>query len=80
MKELSKSNIISSAAGCTLYQTPQTSVDALSQTLKYIYSEQDGRIAFHRKLKLHKVKQGYYVIVRGTKCYVDNLANKWFLK
>ena len=78
MKELSETNLISSAGDCKLYATPQTSVEAGS--LKYICSEQAGRICFHRKLKLHKGEHGYYVITRGTKCHVDNLANKWFIK
>ena len=78
MLELNENNLISSGEGCKLYKTPQTSIEA--GLLKYICSEQEGRIAFHRKLKLHKGEHGYYVIVRSTKCYVGNLANKWFLK
>lgn len=78
MLELNETNLISSGENCKLYKTPQTSVEA--DTLKYICSEQNGRVAFHRKLKLHKGEHGYYVIARGAKCYVNNLANKWFLK
>ena len=78
MKELNENNLISSAGACKLYTTPQTSVEA--GLLKYICSEQNGRVAFHRKLKLYKGEHGYYVITRNTKCYVDNLANKWFHK
>ena len=78
MLELNEINLISSGETCKLYKTPQTSVEV--DTLKYICSEQQGRVAFHRKLKLHKGEHGYYVIARGTKCYINNLANKWFLK
>ncbi len=79
-RELSESNLISSAEGCKLYKTPQTSVDASSLTLQFICSEQEGKVAFHRKLKVYNSGSGFYVITRGTRCYVNNLMHMWFYK
>lgn len=80
MKKLSETDRISFSSNCILYQTPQTSVNPDTLTLQYICSEQAGRIAFHRKLKLYSGENGFYVIARGTRCYVNNLMSKWFYK
>ncbi len=80
MRALSDTDLISSVGDCKLYTTPQTSVNVNNQTLQYICSEREGRIAFHRKLKVYKSESGFYVIARGARCYVDNLMHKWFLK
>ena len=80
MRALSDTDLISSAGDCKLYTTPQTSVNPDILTLQYICSEHEGRIAFHRKLRVYKSESGFYVIARGTRCYVDNLMHKWFYK
>ncbi len=80
MWELNDTNLISSAGACKLYQTSQTSVSQDKLTLQYICSEQAGRIVFHRKLRVYRSESGFYVIARGTRCYVDNLMHKWFYK
>lgn len=73
-------NIISSAGNCKLYSTPQTCVNQSTLTLQYIVSEYAGRSAFHRKLKVYRSESGFYVIARGTRCYIDNLMHMWFYK
>jgi hypothetical protein len=78
LNKLDAAELISSGEICKLYKTPQTNIE--DGLLKYTCSECAGKIAFHRKLKLHKGEHGYYVIARGTKCYINNLAHKWFLK
>ena len=80
MKKLSETDRISLTENCILYQTPQTSINPDTLTLQYVCSEQAGKVAFHRKLRVYKSNGSFYVIARGTRCYVDNLANKWFLK
>lgn len=80
MKKLSDTDLISYNSNCTLYQTPQTSINADITTLQYVCSEYLGKIHFHRKLKLYKRARGYYVIAHGTRCNVTDLANKWFYK
>ena len=81
MRKLSDTDFISCNSNCTLYQTPQTSVNPDTMTLQYICSEQDGTIAFHRKLRVYRSESGgFYVIARGIRCYVDNLMHKWFYK
>ena len=80
MKELTQNNIISSAGGCILYQTPQTSVNSDTMTLQYICSDREGKVAFHRKLRVYKSEGGFYVIARGTRCYVNDLMHRWFYK
>ena len=80
MRKLSETNLISSAGDCKLYSTSQTSINPDTMTLQYICSEQAGRIAFHRKLKVYRSEGGFYVIARGIRCYVDNLMHKWFYK
>ena len=80
MKKLSESDFISCTDSCTLYKTPQTSVNPDTMTLQYICSEQAGRVAFHRKLKVYRSGGGFYVIARGIRCYVDDLMHKWFYK
>ena len=78
MNTFSEIDLISSVDGCKLYSTPQTSVE--TNTLKYICSEQEGIFAFHRKLRVYKNDSGFYVIARGTRCYINNLMHKWFYK
>ncbi len=81
MKSLSESNLISCANSCRLYQTKLTSISSDKIVLQYVYSELSGRIVFHRKLRLYRNESGgYYVIARNTRCYVTDLANKWFYK
>lgn len=81
MNDLSGKDLISSTNGCSLYQTKLTSISSDKQVLQYIYSEQLGRIVFHRKLRLYRNESGgYYVIARNNRCYVTGLANKWFYK
>lgn len=80
MKKLSEVDRISLAGDCVLYQTPQTSVSSDTMTLQYICSEREGKTAFHRKLRVYKSESGFYVIARGTRCYVNNLMSKWFYK
>ena len=80
MKSLSDADFISSTNNCTLYKTPQTSVDADTLTLRYICSEYFGKIAFHRKLKVYRNESGFYVIACGIRCYVTDLMHKWFYK
>jgi hypothetical protein len=80
MKKLSDANFISCSNNCTLYQTPHTSVSSDKMTLQYICSEQFGRIVFHRKLRVYRSESGFYVIARGTRCYVNDLMHKWFYK
>lgn len=80
MKKLSETDRISFTENCVLYQTPQTSVNPDTLTLQYICSEQEGRIAFHRKLRVYRSEGGFYVIARGTRCYVNDLMHKWFYK
>ena len=80
MKKLSDTDLISYNSNCTLYQTPQTSINADATTLQYVCSEHLGKIHFHRKLKLYKSARGYYVITHGIRCNVTDLANKWFYK
>lgn len=80
MKKLSETDRISLTENCVLYQTPQTSICPSTMTLQYICSEQAGRTAFHRKLRVYKSEGGFYVIARGVRCYVNDLAHKWFLK
>lgn len=78
MKSLSENDLISNTYNCTLYQTPQTSVNPDTMTLQYICSEQSGKIAFHRKLRVYRSESGFYVIARGIRCYVNDLMHKWF--
>ena len=81
MKKLSDADFISCNNNCTLYKTPQTSVSPDTLTLQYICSEQFGRLAFHRKLKVYRSESGgFYVIARGTRCYINDLMHKWFYK
>lgn len=80
MKKLSDADFISCNTSCTLYQTPHTSVSSDKMTLQYVCSEQLGRIVFHRKLRVYKSESGFYVIARGTRCYVNDLMHKWFYK
>jgi hypothetical protein len=80
MKDLSEIDLISGNTNYTLYQTSRTSINPDTMTLQYICSKYLGKISFHRKLKLHKSESGYYVIVHGTRCYVNDLAHKWFYK
>ena len=81
MKSLSENELISSANGCSLYQTPLTSISADKMILQYICSEQAGKIVFHRKLRLYRNESGgFYVIARNTRCYVTDLMHKWFYK
>ncbi len=81
MKSLSKTDLISRTNNCTLYQTSLTSISSDKMTLQYIYSEQLGRMVFHRKLRLYRNESGgFYVIARNNRCYVTGLANKWFYK
>ncbi len=80
MKSLGEADFISCNNNCTLYQTPQTSVSSDKMTLQYICSEQFGRTVFHRKLRVYKSESGFYVIARGTRCYVTDLMHKWFYK
>ena len=81
MKKLSDTDLISCTNNCTLYKTPQTSVNPDTMTLQYICSEHAGRRAFHRKLKVYRSESGgFYVIARGIRCYVNNLMSKWFYK
>jgi len=81
MKKLSDTDLISCTYNCTLYQTPQTNVNPDTMTLQYVCSECSGKRAFHRKLRVYRSENGgFYVIARGTRCYVDNLMHKWFYK
>jgi hypothetical protein len=80
MKSLSEIDRISISDNCVLYQTPHTSVSSDKMILQYICSEQSERIIFHRKLRVYRSQTGFYVIVRGTRCYVDDLMHKWFYK
>lgn len=80
MKKLSETDFISCNNNCTLYQTSQTSINPDTMTLQYICSEQLGRIAFHRKLRVYRSESGFYVIARGVRCYVNDLMHKWFYK
>jgi hypothetical protein len=80
MKTLSEIDRISVSENCILYQTPHTMVSSDTQTLQYICSEQSGRVAFHRKLRVYRSDSGFYVIARGTRCYVTDLMHKWFYK
>jgi hypothetical protein len=80
MKKLSDADFISCNTSYTLYQTPHTSVSSDKMTLQYVCSEQLGRIVFHRKLRVYKSESGFYVIARGTRCYVNDLMHKWFYK
>ena len=81
MKKLSETDRISCADNCLLYKTPQTSVCPGTMTLQYICSEQSGRVAFHRKLKVYRSESGgFYVIARGTRCYINDLMHMWFYK
>lgn len=81
MKKLSDADFISCNNNCTLYQTPYTSISSDKMILQYIYSEHLGRIVFHRKLRLYRNESGgFYVIARNSRCYVTDLANKWFYK
>ena len=80
MKKLSDTDRISLTGNCTLYRTPQTSVNPDTLTLQYICSEQAGKIVFHRKLRVYKSEGGFYVIARGIRCYVNDLMHKWFYK
>jgi hypothetical protein len=81
MKKLSEIDQISFSDNCILYQTPQTRVNSDNLTLQYICSEQAGKIVFHRKLRLYRNESGgFYVIARNNRCYVTDLANKWFYK
>jgi hypothetical protein len=54
MNDLIGKDLISSTNGCSLYQTKLTSISSDKQVLQYIYSEQLGRIVFHRKLRLYR--------------------------
>lgn len=80
MNRLSDADLISYNSNCTLYKTPQTSINAEAATLQYVCSEHLGKIYFHRKLKIYNRARGYYVIAHGTRCSVTDLANKWFYK
>ena len=81
MKSLGDTGFISCNNSYILYQTPLTSVSSDRMTLQYVCSEQAGRIVFHRKLRLYRNESGgFYVIARNTRCYVTDLANKWFYK
>jgi hypothetical protein len=80
MKPPSEIDQISISDNCVLYQTPHTSVSSDKMTLQYICSEQAERIIFHRKLRVYRSQSGFYVIARGTRCYVDDLMHKWFYK
>ena len=80
MNKLSDADLISHNSNCTLYKTPQTSINAEAATLQYVCSEYLGQIYFHRKLKIYNRARGYYVIAHGTRCSVTDLANKWFYR
>ncbi len=81
MKGLNENDLISCTGNCTLYQTPYTSISSDKMILQYIYSERLGRLVFHRKLRLYRNESGgFYVIARNSRCYVTDLANKWFYK
>ena len=81
MKSLSENDLISRTNNCILYQTSLTSISSDKMVLQYIYSEQSGRMVFHRKLRLYRNESGgFYVIARNNRCYVTGLANKWFYK
>lgn len=81
MKSLSEKDLISRTNNCMLYQTSLTSISADKVILQYVCSELAGKIVFHRKLRLYRNESGgFYVIARNNRCYVTDLANKWFYK
>lgn len=81
MKGINENDLISRTNGCSLYQTKLTSISADKLMLQYICSEQTGKVIFHRKLRLYRNESGgFYVIVRNHRCYVTDLAHKWFYK
>ncbi len=81
MKSIGEKDLISSNNGCLLYQTKLTSISSDKMVLQYICSEHSGRIVFHRKLRLYRNESGgFYVIARNNRCYVTDLANKWFYR
>ena len=77
---MKSTDFISCTYNCALYQTPQTSVNPDTLTLQYVCSEQEGKIAFHRKLRIYRSEGGFYVIARNSRCYVTDLMHKWFYK